>query len=342
MAMPLPRAVAATAAGLLVTSILAAGPAIAARRDTIPPTMPPNLHTTQVTETSVTLAWDRSTDNVGVQEYAAWTPGQPIVRTPPDQTTATFTSLRPNTSYHFRVQAWDGWNWSFQNELVVTTRKELVAPTAPSGLRLSDEMLGSRVDGLTASTVLLAWNSSTDDFGPISYEVLVNGVPSPDVWDFWPAGSARGPVSGAWARQLRPGTTYGLSVRARDDSGNVSAPSNTVTVTTDQSTDTSAPTTPTLLSAAIGMTGTCPDEIWTEWSASGDGTQPASSIDYEVRINGVILSVVTGATRQIDYTDVLGPIAVTVVAVDRAGNASAPSNAIHGATNWAPESDCGR
>jgi hypothetical protein len=35
-------------------------------------------------------------------------------------------------------------------------------------------------------------------------------------------------------------------------------------------------------------------------------------------------------------TEVLGANTVTIVAVDRAGNASAPSNAITVTTNWAP------
>ena len=41
-------------------------------------------------------------------------------------------------------------------------------------------------------------------------------------------------------------------------------------------------------------------------------------------------------TQTITYTEVLGPNTVTIVAVDQAGNASAPSNAMTVVTNWAP------
>ena len=41
------------------------------------------------------------------------------------------------------------------------------------------------------------------------------------------------------------------------------------------------------------------------------------------------------------YTEVLGANTVTIVAVDRAGNASAPSNTITEFTNWGP-GGCGQ
>jgi Fibronectin type III domain len=115
---------------------------------------------------------------------------------------------------------------------------------------------------VTASKVLLSWNSSTDDFGPISYEVLVNGVPTLNAWSSRLAGAPTAPSTGAWVRQLEPATTYQFSVRSRDGSGNVSAPSNTVTVTTDpvSTPDTTPPTSPDLISAGSAGTSYCPEE----------------------------------------------------------------------------------
>jgi chitodextrinase len=326
-------AVTCAIAAFVLGSVVGLAPAAAAPRDT-PPTAPTNLRATAVTQTTVTLAWSPSTDDVGVREYAAWAPATPgvsavtPVRVPASQTTATLTSLRPNSTYNFQVQAWDGRNWSWQAVLTLTTPRELVAPSAPSGLSVS---------GVTASTAMLSWGSSTDNFGPITYEVLVNGVPTPNAWSTRPAGTPPGAVDGAQVRQLRPDTTYQLAVRARDGSGNLSAASNTVTVTTVPNPDVTAPTTPTLLSANIGAAGYCPDEIWLTWSASTDGAQPASAIEYEVRVNGTIIEVITGGTRTVSYTEVHGAITVTVVAVDRAGNASGPSNSMSGRTNWGQE-----
>ena len=44
--------------------------------------------------------------------------------------------------------------------------------------------------------------------------------------------------------------------------------------------------------------------------------------------------MIPGGTDTITYTEVLGANIVTVVAVDQAGNASAPSNAEAVTTNW--------
>ena len=148
-------------------------------------------------------------------------------------------------------------------------------------------------------------------------------------------GRTRGRVQSAWVRQLDPSTSYDFSVRAIDPSGNVSAPSNIVGATTQASTDTAAPTTPTLLGAFDGGSSSCPEELWITWTASSDGAQPASAIEYEVRVNGTIIDVIPGGTQTVSYTEVLGANAVTIVAVDQAGNASAPSNAITLFTNWA-------
>lgn len=114
---------------------------------------------------------------------------------------------------------------------------------------------------------------------------------------------------------------------AVDESGNVSGPGTTVTVTTAPSADVTAPTSPVLLRAASGGTGSCPEEIWAGWTtATDDG--PAAEIDYEFRINGVVNELAASSTETIAYTEVAGANTVTVVAVDRAGNASAPSNAV--------------
>jgi hypothetical protein len=328
------------AAAFVLALVVGVGSAVAVPRDSTPPTRPSDLRVTDVTQTSVSLAWGASTDNVRVTDYVVWrpfTPGlppTPQVWVPPSQTSVTLTALRINTTYTFYVSAFDGKNFSPQAEVTVTTQRELVPPTAPSGLRLSTVTNGQPVDGVTASTVLLEWNRATDDVGPVTYDVLVNGVPSPNVWDTLPAGSPSPPGAQAWVRQLAPGTTYQLAVRARDGSGNVSGPSNTVTVTTEPSSDDVAPTTPTLTSANIGAAGMCPDEIWLRWTPSTDDVDPA--VEYEVRVNGTIIDVATGA-RWITYTDVHGPITVTIVAVDRAGNASAPSNSMSGYTNWGEE-----
>ena len=114
----------------------------------------------------------------------------------------------------------------------------------------------------------------------------------------------------------------------------MSGTSDAVSATTRASSDTVAPASPTLLSAFDGGTGSCPEELWIRWTASSDAA-PSSGLEYEVRVNGVINEVV-GGTQTVTYTEVVGANTVTIVAVDLAGNASAPSNAITAFVNVGP------
>jgi chitodextrinase len=321
-------------------SVATAAPVAAGRPDRKPPpaadltapTQPTNLHVTAVTQTSVTLAWSPSTDNVGVRSYSLWGDGlDGVVSVSDPQTTATWTrSLRPGRTVTFHVTAFDAaFNASIPSSgATATTLADTTAPTAPSGLTVGD---------VTASKVFLSWSSGTDVFQPVRHEILVNGVPSDDVASTVPAGTIPRPaIQGAWVRQLDPSTTYQFSVRAVDPSGNVSAVSNIVNATTRASTDHAAPTAPILLSALDGGTGACPEELWLRWTASSDDVEPQSAIEYEVRVNGAINEVIPGGTQTVSYTEVLGANTVTIVAVDSAGNASAPNNAITVVTNWGP------
>jgi chitodextrinase len=329
---------AACAVAVVALPIVLSAPASAGRPDRpprpptdgTPPSQPTNLHVTGVTQTSVTLEWSASTDNVAVSSYSLWGEGlSGVVSVTHPQTTATWSGLRPGQTVTFHVTAFDAnFNGSTaSNGATATTLADATAPTTPSGLT---------VGTVTASKVLLTWNSGTDTFQPVRHEILVDGVPTDNAFSTVPAGTIPRPaVQSARVRQLDPSTTYEFSVRAVDPSGNVSPTSNTVRATTAASTDTVAPTTPTLLSAFDGGSSFCPEELWLRWTASSDN-EAQSGIEYEVRVNGTINEVVPIGTGTVTYTEVLGANTVTIVAVDQAGNASAPSNAITVFTNWAP------
>jgi chitodextrinase len=320
------------AAGVVVVIALAvavAVPASAGPRpkptpspDTTPPSKPTNLHVTAVTHTSVSLAWTASTDNVGVMTYSLWGEGlSGVVSSPHPQTSGTWTGLRPGQTVTFRVTAFDArYNASQPSDPVsVTTVPDTTPPSTPSGLT---------VEQVKPGMVLLSWNSGTDEFQPVRHEILVNGEPTPNAASTVPAGTIPRPaVQSAWVRHLEPSTSYEFSVRAVDPSGNVSRLSNTASATTEASADTVAPTSPFLTSASDLGTGSCPEELWFSFNAS---TDDRSAIDYELRLNGVIVEVIPegGATNSIAYHEFRGTFTVTIVAVDMAGNASAPSNAI--------------
>lgn len=317
------------AAGVLVVVAVAVaiGTPASARpkpptRDTTPPSKPTNVHVTAVTQTSVSLAWTASTDNVGVMTYSLWGEGlNGVVSSPHPQTSGTWTGLRPGQTVTFRVTAFDArYNASQPSAPVtVTTVPDTTPPSTPSGLTVGQ---------VEAGKVLLSWNSGTDKFQPVRHEILVNGVPSPNAASTVVAGQIPRPaVQGAWVRHLEPSTSYEFSVRALDPSGNVSGLSNTVSATTGASADMVAPTTPFLNSASDVGTGSCPEELWFDFSAS---TDDMSAVEHELRLNGVIVEVIPegGDTDTIAYHEFRGVFTVTVVAVDLAGNASAPSNAI--------------
>lgn len=89
--------------------------------DTESPTTPSNLIDLEITQTSVHLSWDVSTDNVGVIEYNIYS-GVNLMGTTLI-TNFTVTNLSPNTNYTFIVKAKDaaGNNSDPSNTLTITT-----------------------------------------------------------------------------------------------------------------------------------------------------------------------------------------------------------------------------
>ena len=104
--------IAGCAVAAIALAIAIAAPASAGRRppsvDRTPPSQPTNLRVTAVTQTSVSLAWTPSTDNVGVRSYSLWGEGlSGVVSAAHPLTTATWSSLRPGQTVTFRVTAFD-------------------------------------------------------------------------------------------------------------------------------------------------------------------------------------------------------------------------------------------
>jgi chitodextrinase len=292
---------------LVISLILASSPAMAAGRDRTPPTRPTNLHVTGSTSYSVALAWDPSTDNSGSFSYKVhasygqtWTVSQ-------TQTSFNWSfGLIPGYTYSFYVYAVDGsGNQSQRSNTVSKTVPPDTTPPTPPVLSLID---------VSPTEVSLEWTASTDDGPYLAYQVYVNGSPNVDT------GTGRSAV----VHDLTPATTYNFTVKARDFYGhNVSAPSNVITVTTDPSdpNDTEPPTPPTNLS---GSDFGCA-EVWLSWTEAFDNQTPQSAIRYEVYVNGVLDHTLTGADRTILYGTVNGENTFTLIAIDSAGNRSAPA-----------------
>ncbi|MFF0013945.1 carbohydrate binding domain-containing protein [Streptomyces sp. NPDC005374] len=87
------------------------------------------------------------------------------------------------------------------------------APSAPGSLRST---------GKTSSSVSLAWNASSDNVGVTAYDIYSGSNQVLSVSG-----------TGATVSGLAAATSYSFTVKARDAAGNISAASNTVSVTTD-------------------------------------------------------------------------------------------------------------
>ncbi len=107
------------------------------------------------------------------------------------------------------------------------------APSAPSSLTASN---------VTTSSVDLSWTASTDNVGVSGYYIYKNGSYLASTT------STSYTVSG-----LTAGTTYSFYVKAYDAAGNVSAASNTVSVTTDDNTSTEPGPMPTGYCSSYGQ-----------------------------------------------------------------------------------------
>src|SRR5215213_2541669 len=300
-------AVRAAALALFLSLVLGASPALAAG-DRQAPTKPTNLHVTSLTSYKLSLAWNPSTDNSGSFSYKVVVGNGSTYTVPQTQTTFSY-FVAPIGTYSVYVYAVDGsGNKSTKSNTVsATPPPDTTAPTPPV----------VSLSGVNPTEISLSWSASTDDGPYLFYQVFVNGSPNVDT-----RANRFAVVQG-----LTPETTYQITVKARDLYGppNVSAPSNVLTVTTAavSATDTEPPASPGNLNGYVVDDGA--REINLFWTESFDNQTPQASIVYEVYLNGV-LDDTTCCDRAILYATHGGENTITVIAVDDAGNRSAPAS----------------
>ena len=251
----------------------------------------------------------RRTDNSGkIHAYIAGG-----IYHPGNSTTKTFTGLVPNWTQTYRVQAMDpsGNTSALSAPCTVTTAPDRTAPTTPSNLR---------VTGTGISTVSLAWDRSSDRWS-FSYEVLMDG----SVARLGRAAVRRTPFTTLRTDRARHPHRCDRSARATSRATS-RALSNPVTVTlAGERRHARRPSAPSNLTVE-DLNDNCGSQIL-RWTGSTDNTDPPSSIEYELYRNDRFWTLSPpGTTESFQYTPP-GVGTWHVVAVDRAGNSSPPSNA---------------
>ena len=182
--------------------------------DVIAPTMPGNLRLTSTNSpSSLSLAWDRSTDRWAFT-YDIFANGERIANA--SSTSTRLRHLEPGETYNLTVRARDtaGNNSGSSNTLTVTmpSSTDDEPPSVPSNLTAED------FDDFCGS-VILRWGQSTDNVdgqSEIEYEIFRNGA-------FFTLATGTG-FRGLYV----PNGTSTWTVKAVDRSGNTSAASNEV------------------------------------------------------------------------------------------------------------------
>lgn len=324
----LQRLIIATAVVALLTVLLFSGPSTYAAKgkpDTTAPTTPTNLVVMAVTDNTVTLKWNPSTDNSGkfsyrIQEKNLNSSNILLTTVSQTQTTYTVQYLVPFNSYNFSVFAVDGsGNRSGDSNVVnANTTGDTTPPSAPA---LQAATLGP-------SQVQLTWTKATDNTPNYccSYSLTLNG--SPLTQNINAAAAPAGSLS-VIIRHLPPGTDNTFTVTAIDFTGRNKTTSNNASAQTWPSVDHTPPSAPTNLHVISLDTGG--GEAWIGWTQSTDDTDAQNNIEYEIYVNGVLSPLPVSAGIDFDFVYTLPQQCentFTVKAVDKSGNTSPASNAV--------------
>jgi hypothetical protein len=281
---------------------------VSAARDRKPPTTPTNLVVTGMTPYTVSLAWNPSTDNSGSVTYTICCANVSSETFPGPASSRVYRAgLEAGRSFTLRIIARDAaGNYSKNsNSVTFTLPRDTTPPTKPV----------VSVTDVGPTHVSLAW-SSVEDGPNVWFNVSMNGSPVLNV--------SRN-TSGTFG-PLEPQGTYTFTVQARDFGGNLSPVSDPVSVTTEavDANDTTPPTTPANFTDNGMSFGD--GETWLFWQQSTDNVDPQSVIRYDVYVNGLLDHSLMGWGSTVVYANAGVENTFQVIAVDSAGNQSAPAS----------------
>ncbi|MDR0415629.1 MAG: fibronectin type III domain-containing protein, partial [Prevotellaceae bacterium] len=257
------------------------------------PGVPEQLTATPEGETVLNLSWLPSRDNGSVDGYMVYVNGKFVDIV--DTTFLRLENLTPGTQYLIEVEAMDndGLKSSTRAQVTAATH-DFAAPTAPANVRAT---------GMTETTATLAWSPSSDNSGVVAGYVVYTGSDSVAL-----SADTVYTVTG-----LSVVTPYSFTVTAVDASGNRSAASQPLSVTTPDQTAPSKPGRPIKVDEADAS-------VTLSWTRSTDNVGVAG---YLVTLNGDSVSFVTA--NRCTVSGLPSAYFIGVQAVDAAGNRSEPA-----------------
>ena len=272
--------------------------------DTVAPNIPTGIVISDITETTIHIAWNPSTDNISVHGYdinknGVWA-GATV------DTFKVLTGLAPGSTFNISLSSFDyAGNYSSPSQPIsVTTLADTEKPSTPTGLVVSN---------ITETTIDLKWNPSTDNIHVFGYEIYTDGK--------WAGATTDTFLT---VKNLPPGTTFNITISAFDDSNNLSVPSAPLSVTTlgtPPPKDTEKPSVPTGL-IAYNITQT---SVTISWNPSTDNVGIAF---YEIYKNGGWLGGSVDTFMVIKDLPMGSTFNINLSAYDAANNGSGPCKAI--------------
>ena len=279
----------------------------ASNEDKTPSSVPTGLTASAASSDRIDLTWKASNDNVGVAGYKIYRNDLYIKSVTNDS--ASDTDLKPNTQYCYAVSSYDtsGNESGMSNESCVKTLPpDTKSPISPVGLN---------TEAISASTIALTWNATTDD-------VRVKG------YNIYRDGQNIGNTSNTSFndKNLNSGTEYCYTVTAYDASGNESGMSNESCAVTWPPPDTKPPVSPVGLNTAATSSST----IALTWNATTDDVQVKG---YNIYRDGQYIDNTSSTSFNDENLNSGTEYCYSVSAYDTSGNESGMSNESC-ATTW--------
>lgn len=191
--------------------------------DEIRPLAPTNLQLVSQVDSTATVSWTPSTDNVGVKEYVLYANGVQKLVVPSGTTTATITGLTAGKPYSLTIVAVDtSDNRSLDS---VPLNFAAIDTTAP----VWGETTSLRAVHLFPTTARLTWSPASDNSGTVTNYSIYRKDEAQS--SFMKVGTVAGHMNAYDVKDLLPGVTYTFRVLAADAQGNETGDGPSLSVT---------------------------------------------------------------------------------------------------------------